>query len=44
MGTSRYDRFSEVGHREYEESRALHIITDLVRDYPAWPACHCVAQ
>ncbi len=34
MGTSRYDRFSEVGSREYEESRALHIIADLVRDYP----------
>ena len=34
MGTSRYDRFSEVGNREYEESRALHIVADLVRDYP----------
>jgi hypothetical protein len=35
MGTSRYsDRFREVGHREYEESRALHIIADVVRDYP----------
>src|SRR4051794_31373098 len=33
-GTSRYDRFSEVGNREYEESRALHIVADLVRDYP----------
>ena len=34
MGTSRYDRFSEVGNREYQESRALHIVADLVRDYP----------
>jgi hypothetical protein len=34
MGTSRYDRFSEVDHRECVESRALHIITDLVHDYP----------
>ena len=34
MGTSRYGRFSEVGSREYEESRALHVIADLVRDYP----------
>ena len=34
MGTSRYDRFSEVGDREYQESRALHIVADLVRDYP----------
>ena len=34
MGTSRYDRFSEVGNREYQESRALHIVADLVREYP----------
>ena len=34
MGTSRYDRFSEVGDREYQESRALHIVADLVREYP----------
>ena len=34
MGTSRYDRFSEVGNREYQESRALHIVADLFRDYP----------
>ena len=34
MGTSRYDRFSEVGNREYQESRALHIVADLVRDHP----------
>jgi hypothetical protein len=34
MGASRYDRFSEVGNREYQESRALHIVADLVRDYP----------
>lgn len=34
MGSSRYDRFSEVGNREYQESRALHIVADLVREYP----------
>lgn len=33
MGTSRYSRYSEVGDREYQESRALHIVADLVRDY-----------
>lgn len=32
MGNSRYDRFSEVGNREYQESRALHIVADLVRE------------
>jgi hypothetical protein len=32
MSTNRYDRFSEVGNREYQESRALHIVADLVTD------------
>ena len=43
MGTSRYDRFSEVGDREYQESRALHIVADLVRDYPGVEASPCAA-
>jgi hypothetical protein len=31
---SRYDRARPVGAAEYQQSRALHIVAELVRDYP----------
>jgi hypothetical protein len=34
MGTSRCDRLSEVGNRDYQESRALRIVADLAKDCP----------
>lgn len=33
-GDSRYDRARPVGTAEYQQSRALHVIGELVRDYP----------
>jgi hypothetical protein len=31
---SRYDRTAKVGGREADEARALHVIADLLDDYP----------